>query len=161
MKHSTVASHPYSLKDVETFALDLSAGRRIESAQPELILDPSDALQKNLQLLQGQSKVGIWFSKSADGRGFSLAARIREASSELELHALGAVHADMTYFFRRCGFDVCHLPQQAQILLDSKTSVIDQSLLRPFSRHYQTGADGESGLVGTPAAQRVAVLRSA
>lgn len=161
MTQSIVASHPYALTGSETFSLDLVSGRRIEISQPDLILDPSESWQKNLQLLQGHSKVGVWFSKSVDGRGFSLGARIREAFSDIELHALGPIHADMTYFFRRCGFDVCHLPLQAQILIDSKTLTIDQSLLRPFSCHYQTGADGESGLVGMPSAPPVVALRSA
>ncbi len=161
MTHTTVASQLFAVNESGTFALDLMSGRRIESAPPALILDPAESWQKNLQRLQEHATVGVWFSKSVDGRGLSLAARIRETWHDIELHAVGAVHADMIYFLKRCGFDVCHLPQVAQTLIDSETLTIGRELLRPFSRHYQTGADGESGLVGTASVRRYAVLRSA
>lgn len=141
--------------------VSLPDGLPVRIEQPELVLDPAQPWQQCLSLLDGRRAAGIRFAKATDGRGLSLAARIRESGSDVELHAVGALHADMLYFLRRCGFDVCHLPLRDPSLFDATTAKIERSLLHPFSDHYQSAADGSAGLVGQSEAAVCSRLRSA
>ena len=53
--------------------------------------------------------IAVDFPKSADGRGFSIAARLRRAGFTGELRATGHVIADQYALARSCGFDTVEI----------------------------------------------------
>lgn len=79
--------------------------------------------------------IAIRFPKFTDGRGFSVAARLREAGYAGELHATGAISQDLVFQLRRVGFTHFHLDNPG-------VERIDRSVLEPFSGYYQAAADG-------------------
>lgn len=133
------------LQEQRTFAVELRGGKVIEADVPALVLDPTHSWEENFQKIQGADSVAIFFPKAVDGRGLSLAARIREISAQIQLHAIGALHVDMIYFLRRCGVDICHLPEKSKAVVDEQTQAVKKSLLQPFSLHYQQSADSIAG----------------
>lgn len=137
-------------------AIALETGQLSRLAPPSLVLNPAANPLEEMAKIGQQEAVAIQFSKSTDGRGYSLAARIREAGLRVQLHAVGALHPDLFYFLRRSGFDLAHLPDRQGILRDGLLPPVASQLLSPFGAHYQTSADGKSGLIG-----RAHVLREA
>ena len=118
-----------------------------DAGQPALVIEPESFLVADVSLpmarrvqlwLQEQgpvSALGIRFPKFTDGRGFSVAARLREAGYEGELHALGAISQDLVFQLRRVGFTHFHLENPG-------VERIERHVLEPFSGYYQAGADG-------------------
>lgn len=83
----------------------------------------------------GEQAVAISFPKFTDGRGFSLAARLREAGYNGELHAVGEISQDLVFHLRRVGFTHFHLNAPG-------IERIDRAVLEPFGGYYQAAADG-------------------
>jgi uncharacterized protein (DUF934 family) len=54
--------------------------------------------------------IAVPFPKSADGRGFSLATRLRRLGFNGELRAAGFLIADQYALARSCGFDTIEIP---------------------------------------------------
>lgn len=79
--------------------------------------------------------VAIHFPKFSDGRGFSVAARLREGGYQGELHAVGAISQDLIFHLRRVGFTHFHLENPG-------VGRIDRSVFEPFSGYYQAAPDG-------------------
>jgi uncharacterized protein (DUF934 family) len=79
--------------------------------------------------------IEIKIPKFTDGRGFSIAARFREAGFTGELHASGDITQDLIFLLRRVGFTHFRLALGAN-------EKIDQNVLKPFSAHYQAAQDG-------------------
>jgi hypothetical protein len=77
----------------------------------------------------------IKISKFTDGRGFSLAARFREAGFTGELHASGDITQDLIFLMRRVGFTHFHLALKPG-------EQIDPLIFTPFASHYQAAQDG-------------------
>lgn len=78
--------------------------------------------------------VGIEFTDSHDGRGFSLARLLRRAGYRGDLRALGAVARDQVFYLARCGFtsfEVAHDADGADL----------RAGLDDFSLVYQPAAD--------------------
>jgi len=69
-------------------------------------VDP-DALEPWLGAL---ALISVLFPKSADGRGFSIATRLRRLGYRGELRATGLVIADQYGLARSCGFDTVEIP---------------------------------------------------
>lgn len=128
--------------------IDLTTGGLTDTPRPTLILDPSSIQAEVISGLAGHTDVAVHFSKATDGRGYSLAARIREAGLCVRLHAVGDLHPDLFYFLRRCGFDVAHLPDRQDLLSEGLAPQVAAQLLRPFAAHYQSSVDGQSGRIG-------------
>lgn len=55
--------------------------------------------------------IAVPFPKSADGRGFSLATRLRRLGFTGELRAAGFLIADQYALARSCGFDTIEIPE--------------------------------------------------
>jgi uncharacterized protein (DUF934 family) len=55
--------------------------------------------------------VSVLFPKSADGRGFSMATRLRRLGFKGELRATGHLIADQYALARSCGFDTVEIPE--------------------------------------------------
>lgn len=118
-----------------------------EHRELELIIEPESFLaaggdtpmgQQVVSWLAGQAGVqtiGIRFPKFTDGRGFSLAARLREAGYRGELHALGAISQDLVFQLRRVGFTHFHLENPG-------VTRIARNVLEPFGAYYQSAPDG-------------------
>lgn len=79
--------------------------------------------------------IEIKIPKFTDGRGFSIAARLREAGYAGELHASGDITQDLIFLLRRVGFTHFHL-------ILGVNEEINQNILNPFSAHYQGAQDG-------------------
>ena len=123
-------------------------GQRVAQAvSPDLVIEPEGFLadggdlptaRKIAQWLQQHRDtpaVAVRFPKFTDGRGFSVAARLREAGYQGELHAQGAISQDLVFHLRRVGFTHFHLENPG---IDH----IERSVLEPFSGYYQAAADG-------------------
>lgn len=115
--------------------------------QPDIVIEPETFLADGSDLPTAR-KIGDWlaqhgsaaaveirFPKFTDGRGFSVAARLREAGYQGELHATGAISQDLVFHLRRVGFTHFHLENPG-------IERIERSVLEPFSGYYQAAADG-------------------
>jgi phosphoadenosine phosphosulfate reductase len=96
-------------------------------------ISPEDLPFEEIQPLLTHDSIGIVFPKFTDGRGYSLAARLRELGYQGALHALGDIHQEVMFLLKRVGFDYFHLPNDAQYL--------DPQIVSPFSGHYQGSSD--------------------
>lgn len=118
-----------------------------QPASPDIVIEPEGFLadggelptarkiEQWLSRHAGASAVAVRFPKFTDGRGFSVAARLREGGYQGELHAMGAISQDLVFHLRRVGFTHFHLENPG---IDR----IDRSVLEPFSAYYQAAADG-------------------
>ena len=68
-------------------------------------LDPGDDARALIPHLAGLRLIEVSFPKYRDGRGYSAARILREASYTGELRAAGDVLLDQIVFLRRAGFD--------------------------------------------------------
>lgn len=114
---------------------------------PEIVIEPETFLADGGDLPTAR-KIGDWlaqygsaaaveirFPKFTDGRGFSVAARLREGGYKGDLHATGAISQDLVFHLRRVGFTHFHLENPG-------VERIERSVLEPFSGYYQAAADG-------------------
>lgn len=118
-----------------------------QADSPDIVIEPENFLadggdlpttRKVAQWLQqhgGAPAVAVRFPKFTDGRGFSVAARLREGGYQGELHAQGAISQDLVFHLRRVGFTHFHLENPG-------VDRIERSVLEPFSGYYQAAADG-------------------
>ena len=112
-----------------------------EIIEPESLLGTDSALALSAQVQQfaeahrGTAGVGIKFSKFADGRAYSIAARLREAGFQGELHAVGDINQELLFLLKRVGFTHAHIP-------DPGVTHLATSIVTPFAGHYQAGLDG-------------------
>ncbi|CAM8631022.1 Uncharacterised conserved protein UCP030820 [Burkholderiales bacterium] len=132
-----------------SFAICLQTGNPLGIKPVSLTLDPSRDHREQLAQTMGEGEVNIRFDKPTDGRGFTLAARIRERGLPIRLHAVGTIHPDLFYFLRRSGFDVAHVAGRDPASVEALVREQAAQLLKPFGGHYQTAADGRPGLIGS------------
>ena len=88
--------------DLEKFGQDTA-----EKIPEKTCLDiPNDVSADSLMgLFESVAMIRVPFPSFADGRGFSLARRLRDLGFDGRLRALGHVLADQYGFVRDCGFD--------------------------------------------------------
>ncbi|AGT07576.1 DUF934 domain-containing protein [Paracoccus aminophilus] len=79
-----------------------------DGAEPVVLA--SDAEVEDLVGLLGLDLVAIDFPSMTDGRGFSLARRLRELGYQGRLRAVGKLIADQYAMARRVGFDEVRIP---------------------------------------------------
>jgi len=101
---------------------------------PTHVAKPEETAAHQVAGLLNHASLGIVFSKFTDGRGFSLAARIRESGYGGELHAMGEVNQELMFLLSRVGFTHFHLPHDTQTLAPE--------VVQPFSAFYQGAQDG-------------------
>jgi uncharacterized protein (DUF934 family) len=73
--------------------------------------DP-EALAAHFPLLK---LIAVPFPKAADGRGFSIATRLRRLGFAGELRAVGFLIADQYALARNCGFDTIEIPDSIAV----------------------------------------------
>lgn len=78
-------------------------------AEAELILAPDTPPEELVDHLH-RDLIGIDFPAFTDGRGFSLARRLRELGFQGRLRATGRLIADQYAMARRVGFDEVQIP---------------------------------------------------
>lgn len=67
---------------------------------------PGEATEQSLDGVDGIELIEISFAKFGDGRGFTMARRLRgEHGFRGELRAVGDLLPDQAMFLKRCGFD--------------------------------------------------------
>ena len=101
-----------------------------------LLHAPGDAPFLNLHAAaQRAATVLITFPVFRDGRGFTLAARLRERGYRGRIEADGHLLPDQARNLARCGFDAVRLPEGA---------VVEdwERMLAAFSAAYQPAEDG-------------------
>ena len=96
-----------ALIDRTGFIHDRHAG--IDSARHQVVANDVDAATL-VDALDGLDLLVVEFPSSADGRGFSLARRLRHLGYEGELRARGPLIADQFAFALACGFDTVEVP---------------------------------------------------
>jgi uncharacterized protein (DUF934 family) len=103
-------------------------------------LSPNDDLAAVAQHFSSWPLVAIDFPKFTDGRGYSIAWRVRNHYKyQGELRAIGNVLVDQLFFMLRVGFDT--------LALDSKVSAATaESHLTPFPDVYQGSTDNPEPL---------------
>jgi uncharacterized protein (DUF934 family) len=74
-------------------------------AGPVADIDPAAAPEELTALVASNALARIRFAAFSDGRGFTLARRLRAAGYTGRLRAAGALLADQYAMARRCGFD--------------------------------------------------------
>lgn len=134
---------------METTALvfDITGQQVSEPTALELVIEPAalisqkaeGTLSEQIQRIAAQSAhsqaIGIRFEKFTDGRSYSIAARLIEAGYAGELHALGDINQELVFILKRVGFTHFHIP-------DPGTSVLAETILKPFAGFYQAAPDG-------------------
>ncbi|MBI1418442.1 MAG: DUF934 domain-containing protein [Limimaricola sp.] len=73
---------------------------------------PGDVDPARLPALSGLAFIRVGFASFADGRGFTLAARLRRLGFAGRLRAAGPLIADQYAMARRAGFDEVEIPSQ-------------------------------------------------
>ena len=126
-----------------TLMIDLANARLCAAKTPEQCFDASDVERPWLSTLNPDEAVGLHFGRVNDGRGYSLACRLREKYPRIELYAIGHIHEDMLYFLRRCGFRYAHLLDRTDSVIERQASDELRDLLFPFSHEYQVSAGDE------------------
>lgn len=133
----------------DLFICDLSGSLIQKLTDCDAVIDPAafissddstDTLKKIHHWIEKHPSVHaleIRIPKFTDGRGFSLAARFREAGFKGELHASGDITQDLIFLLRRVGFTHFHLSLKAN-------EKINSAVLTPFAAHYQAGQDGSA-----------------
>jgi len=126
---------------------DLSGKRVSDCVKPTQIIEPAkliasddgQSITEKIQQINAaatkQDVIGIKFDKFADGRSYSIAARLREAGYAGPLHALGDINQELVFMLKRVGFTHFHLP-------DPGTPELAAQILEPFAGHYQAAQDG-------------------
>jgi len=123
--------------------IDLANACLCAAKIPELRFDASDVERPWLSNINPDDAVALHFGRINDGRGYSLACRLREQHPRLELHAIGHIHEDMIYFLRRCGFRYAHLLDRTNSVVERQAGDELKELLFPFSYEYQLSAGDE------------------
>ncbi len=81
--------------------------------------------------------ISVLFPKSADGRGYSIATRLRRLGYEGELRATGHLIADQYILARSCGFDTVEISDaQAQRQPEEHWREAQQALSLAYQRGY-------------------------
>lgn len=81
--------------------------------------------------------ISVSFPKSSDGRGFSVAARLRRHGFKGELRASGHVIADQYALAKGCGFDTIEISQaQAERQPEAHWMDADRAMSLAYQRGY-------------------------
>jgi uncharacterized protein (DUF934 family) len=96
------------------------------------------------RFLERVDLIAITFPSYADGRGFSLARRLRRSGFTGRLRATGPLIADQMAYVLACGFDEIDLPDA---LLARQASGQWQSAAKAFSAAYQRGYAGAGSIL--------------
>ena len=142
------APAPAELLDINSVLIfDLSGKRVVDILLPTQIIEPAkliatddgQSMTQKIQHIKNSAAahdvIGIKFDKFADGRSYSIAARLREAGYTGALHALGDINQELVFMLKRVGFTHFHLP-------DPGSSELAQHILEPFAGYYQAAQDG-------------------
>ena len=82
--------------------------RWLEAAQDRgphgLWVRPDDDLETVIEAARGAPLVAIEFPNFNDGRGYSMARRLRAAGYDGDLRAVGDILRDQAFYLARCGF---------------------------------------------------------
>jgi uncharacterized protein (DUF934 family) len=89
--------------------------------------------------LEGVALIAVTFLTSGDGRGFSLARRLRRKNFTGELRASGPIICDQYAFARACGFDTVEIPEALAL---RQPQAQWRSAQHEFSGTYQAGYKG-------------------
>jgi len=87
-----------------------------------------------LPALASLELVAVHFDSFMDGRGFSLARRLREAGFAGELRARGQLLPDQAHYLHRCGFNALEFTDTRRL-----ATALEQ--LKVFSHSYQGAVD--------------------
>lgn len=110
------------------------------SPVPGLILHSDQHPSQFMGNLQQLPLIAIDFPVFTDGRGYSLAAQLRDHYEyQGELRAIGAIHRDQLYMLKRCGFNSFEFDKD----IDLQAALAS---LHDFSNDYQSSADQEEPL---------------
>lgn len=80
--------------------------------------------------------ISVLFPKAADGRGYSIATRLRRLGFDSELRATGHLIADQYALARSCGFDTVEI---SQVLAERQPEAHWLEAQRAMSLAYQRG----------------------
>ncbi|MEM9013299.1 MAG: DUF934 domain-containing protein [Pseudomonadota bacterium] len=97
------------------------------------------------------SLVAVDFPSFADGRGFSIARRLRAAGFDGVLRATGPVISDQFAMLLACGFDTIEIPDEIEVRQDPADWSAD---LERFSARYQRGYGGRASILEARRAAR-------
>lgn len=131
----------------EEGAAILAAGSRLGVEIP-----PDTDLATIEKFLSRLAMIAIVFPGFADGRGFSLAHRLRLAGFSGEIRARGPLIADQAAFALSCGFDTIEIPD-AIAARQPESSWRDAA--RAISVGYQRGYDGPRNILEARRAARL------
>ncbi|MGB0853970.1 MAG: DUF934 domain-containing protein [Pikeienuella sp.] len=95
-----------------------------------------------LPLFDTVSLISVAFPSFADGRGFSIARRLREMGFKGQIRAFGPVIADQYAYLRVCGFDEVETPEK---LSNRQPEAQWQQAQNQMTLSYQRGYSGDNG----------------
>jgi uncharacterized protein (DUF934 family) len=143
--NASTPTEPLAIDSVLIF--DLSGKRVVDILLPTQIIEPAkliaaddgQSMTQKIQRIKDcateDDVLGIKFDKFADGRSYSIAARLREAGYTGALHALGDINQELVFMLKRVGFTHFHLP-------DPGSCELARHILEPFAGYYQAAQDG-------------------
>ncbi len=95
-----------------------------------------------LPLLPTLDLISVAFSGFADGRGFSIARKLRALGFRGELRAFGPVIADQYAALRACGFDAVELPEaMASRQPAAQWADVSRSMTLSYQQGYALGTN--------------------
>ena len=123
-------------------AISLISGEHLEITPPKVTLNPAKKWEDCFEVIKElgiTEEISINFATFTDGRGYSLASRIKEQQIVRSIHAVGKITEELAYFLKRSGFDIAHFPIRENSISNKKNTTEINILLNPFSKHYQVG----------------------
>ena len=84
-------------------------------SQTAVQVTTADDITPLLSRVDQLSLIAVHFEDFNDGRGFTIARRLRDSGFRGELRATGDYIVDQLQFLSRCGFDAFQLPEEVDI----------------------------------------------
>jgi uncharacterized protein (DUF934 family) len=145
LRLETDATAPAGAKVIVSWALFQAEGERLAASNLALGVDvPNTADLAALEPLLGRLElIAVAFPGFADGRGFTLALRLRRVGFEGELRAAGHVIPDQYAYALACGFDAVEI-SDAQAARQPESHW--REALGAISARYQEGYHGAASV---------------
>ncbi|MEM8594515.1 MAG: DUF934 domain-containing protein [Pseudomonadota bacterium] len=141
LNDEALSASDVSANDVAPLTLWKDAKSNINSAELGVLLDSSDALDDLLDHLNQLPIIAINFPLFTDGRGYSLARRLRTRYHYTgDIRAVGDVLLDQLFYMRRCGFSSFSLRDE-----DQYSNALNY--LSTINESYQASGDSRDSIL--------------
>ena len=118
----------------------IAEGAKLDAGDLGIHVDNDVDIAALAPLFHKVSLISVDFPSFADGRGFSIARRLREMGFDGRLRATGPVIADQYAYLRVCGFDEVETPEKVSNRQpESQWEQAQKQMTLSYQRGYDAG----------------------